>query len=139
MAFELYYNNPNCGAGCRKEVNEITIRKNGVFGLGSKMCAKYDVANFTHVGLYYNKETDEIGLKLLKKEIDGSAKIYLEKSRSYTVPCRSFLSGHCGLKLDDGGIGKVRLKLRHDDDLDMLIVGPLSKLRTPRPPSCKQI
>lgn len=125
MAFKLYQNPPHGGA---KPIDRLTVRKSGVLGLGTQLCKEHDIVNYDYVELYYDSDTDRIGLKFLKKHEKkyGTAKIYYNR-KSCIIACMVFLRDFCGLDLP--GVDYGRLPIISDHGFDMLVAGPLSEIR----------
>ncbi|MEK7194807.1 MAG: hypothetical protein AAB667_00925 [Patescibacteria group bacterium] len=54
-----------------KFLPQVTINKAGGFGISSGMHRRYDIDRYTGVKLYFDKDRNWIGIKMITEELDG--------------------------------------------------------------------
>lgn len=78
----------------------ISITKIGGIGLSSGFCRRYSVENYKGVKLYFDKNSNVIGLKFLNEEADGMFKLRTnelknnDKNNGLFFMCKSFFESY---------------------------------------------
>ena len=94
---------------------KISVRATGTIGFNSGTVKKFDLRNYKFALLFYDKETNTVGVKPMKSEEDGAHRINLGKTGGW-ISCRRFFD-YFGISID----GTRRYDARWDDKEKMIV------------------
>src|SRR5712692_9828332 len=68
-----------------------SLRSNGQLGFNHGCVKRFEMAKFSHVVLFYDADTNRIGVKLTNEKEEPGASALITRSGNGTVSARSFL------------------------------------------------
>ena len=75
----------------RSFIPKVSIRSNGQIGLNNGAIEKYSIAHFRFAILFYDEESNKIGIKLTNEETDKGLNKIRIKDKTATIAAKSFL------------------------------------------------
>jgi len=94
---------------------KASIRANGTIGFNSGAVAKFNLRSYNYVLLFYDKDTNLVGVKPTKTEEEGAHRINRGKTGAW-ISCRRFFD-YFGIATD----GTKRYDARWDDKEKMIV------------------
>lgn len=104
---------------------KITISKSGHINLNAGACRRFSLDKFACIVLYFDPETQEIGLQFGNEDSAPGARALQHRGTSAGVYARAFLDYH----EIDRTVRHVHDPREGDEMEDFLIIGPVAMLR----------
>ena len=90
------------------EVPFVSFSPGGVIRLNAKMVNKYELNNYSFCFLYYDGDTDCVGIKPLKSYKKGSVRMTKRNCSGHTMTAKKFIM-RMGLEVE-GRYAKIKTK-----------------------------
>jgi len=95
-----------------------SLRSNGQIGFNHGCVKRFELQKFSHVVLFYDADTNRIGVKLTNDKDEPGAATLITRSGNGTVSAGAFLE-YYGLKPEK----TTQYDIKRDDSVGMLVIG----------------